>query len=168
LTEVSRIAAALALAAVVASCGTASGFNARPADVYSIMPSQSDVRSLLGDSAWWAGPPSFEVDPLDSATTPATQKFAVSRLYLHLGTDEHLLARYTVMDKTSSATTLMTNLGARFGTSLSSSPKVGDQVLYYAEYGTGGAPYVTRTYVRVGQVVLGLVWTKKDANIRIE
>jgi len=132
------------------------------------MPSQSDVRSLLGDSAWWAGPPSFEVDPLDSATTPATQKFAVSRLYLHLGTDEHLLARYTVMDKTSSATTLMTNLGARFGTSLSSSPKVGDQVLYYAEYGTGGAPYVTRTYVRVGQVVLGLVWTKKDANIRID
>jgi hypothetical protein len=160
----------IVLLAIAASCGKigSSSFNAKPADVYAIMPSQSDVRSLLGDSSWWAGPPSFEVDPLDSSTTPATQKFAVSRLYLHLGTDEHLQARYAVFDKASSATTVMTNLQTRYGASVASTPKVGDQVLYYAVFGTGAAPYVTRTFVRVGQIVLALVWTKKDSDIKIE
>jgi len=121
----------------------------------------------MGDSNWYAGPPSFEVEPLDAETTPAAVKFGISQLYEHLGTGEQLIARYTVFDKTSSATTRMTDFQTVYGQSISSTPKVGDQVLYYATFGGGGAPYLTRTFVRVGQVVLTLVWTKKDSQFKI-
>lgn len=150
------------VAVVVASCGLAStGFNGTPADVYSVIPSMSAVQKLLGDSNWWAGAPSFAVRPLDAETTPATQRFSVSQTYLHLGSSEALLARYTVYDMTSSAITAMSNLQTNLGAS-PSSPKVGDQVLYYGLAGTGGAPYVTRTYVRVGQILVQIAWSHKD------
>jgi len=153
----------MAVTAIAASCtvGTPS-FNGSPYDLYSVMPSQSDVQNLMGDANWWAGAPSFEVEPLDSATTPATERFAVSRSYLHLGTAEELFARYTVYDKTSSATSAMSDIQTGFGTS-PTSPKVGDQVLYYGAAGSGGAPFVTRTFVRVGQIVDEIVWTRKDS-----
>ena len=161
-----RLLAASMLLAVSACANIGGGgFNAKPADVYSIMPTQDDVRSLMGgDTNWWAGPPSFEVRPLDAQTTPASQKFSVSQLFQHLGTAEELFARYTVFDKTSSASTAMTNLQTNLGPS-PSSPKVGDQVLYYGAGGTGGAPYVTRTFVRVGQVILTLIWSRKDRGV---
>ena len=156
------------LSVLGASCGVGSGsLNARPADLWSVMPSQAAVRSLMGDSNWYAGPPSFEVDPLDASTTPATHKFGITQLYEHLGSGETLVARYVVYDKTSSATTAMTDFQNLFGQSISTSPKVGDQVLYYATFAGGGAPYLTRTFVRVGQVVLELIWTKKDAQITV-
>ncbi|HKC82380.1 MAG TPA: hypothetical protein VKD46_00120, partial [bacterium] len=139
-----RLAAGLvAVAALAASCSAVPGsLNARPADVYSIIPSQGDVRSLMGDTAWWAGPPSFEVRPLDAETTPAQQKFSVSEDFQRMGTAEELFARYTVFDKTSSATTAMSSFQAAFGQS-PSTPKVGDQVLYYPVAGSGGAPFLT-------------------------
>jgi hypothetical protein len=163
-----RAVALLALAAVVGSCGIASGqLKTSPADLYSIMPSQSDIRSLLGDSTWWAGPPSFEVRPLDAETTPGAQKFAVSQDFRHVGSGEELFARYTLYDKTSSATSAMSDLQTAYGTS-PTSPKVGDQVLYYGAGGTGGAPFLTRTFVRVGQVILQLVWARKDRGTTVD
>jgi len=169
LIKFARAVCLLALAAVAASCGIGPGsLNAKPADVWSIVPTQAAVRSLMGDSNWYAGPPSFEVEPLDAGTTPVTVKFGISQSYEHLGTDEKLFARYTVFDKTSSATTAMTDFQTVYGQSIATSPKVGDQVLYYATFSGGGAPYLTRTFVRVGQVVVSVVWTKKDAQIKIE
>src|SRR5690349_17050455 len=140
---------------------TASGFNGRPADLYAAVPNQSDVRSLLGDDNWWVGPPSFGVLPLDSMTTPATVKFTISQTYVHMGTAEQLFARYTVYDKVTSATSAMSDFQTAYGTS-PSSPKVGDQVLYYGLQGSSGAPFASRTFVRVGQIVVTLAWTRKD------
>ena len=164
-----RTVALLALAVFGASCtaGSAS-LNAKPADLYSIMPSMADVRSLMGDSNWWASAPSFEVRPLDAETTPATVKFSVSEDYVHMGTAEELFARYTLYDKAASATTAMSNYKAAFGAS-PSTPKVGDDVLYYPVTGNGGgAPFITRTFVRVGQVILTLVWARKDNNTKVD
>jgi hypothetical protein len=164
-----RLAAGLVgLAAIAASCSVGpASLNAKPADLYSIMPTQSDVRALMGDSNWWAGAPSFEVRPLDAETTPVEVKFAVAQSFIRLGTAEELIARYTVYDKTSTATTVMSSYQTGFGTS-PSSPKVGDQVLYYGGAGAGGAPYLYRTYVRVGQIVLSLFWLRKDLGVKVE
>jgi hypothetical protein len=163
LTRLARPAALLMTSVVLASCGLGSPtFKSTPADLYSVTPSQGDVQKLLGDTNWWAGPPSFEVEPLDAATTPATQRFAVSRTYLHIGTAEELFARYIVYDKTSSATSAMSDFQTSFGVS-PSSPKVGDQVLYYGLGGSGGAPFVTRTFVRVGQIVAEIIWSRRNA-----
>ena len=159
----------VSLAAVAASCSAGAGsLNVKPADLWSVMPSQANVRSLMGDSNWYAGPPSFEVEPLDAGTTPVSQKFGISQLYEHLGSDEKLVARYVVFDKTSSATGAMTDFQTIYGRSISTTPKVGDQVLYYATFAGGGAPYLTRTFVRVGQTIVTVVWTKKDSQITIQ
>ena len=153
----------LVAATVVAACTSAAtaGATAKPAAVYSIIPTQSEVRVLMGDANWWAGPPSFAVDPLDFALRPASEKYAVGVTYMHIGTAEEILARYTVYDKSSSATSAMSAYQSAYGTS-PSSPKVGDQVLYYGLAGSGGAPIVYRTFVRVGQIVLTLIWARKD------
>jgi len=170
LTSWLRLAAGLVtLAAVAASCAVGpTSLKAKPADLWSVMPSQADVRSLMGDSNWYSGPPSFEVEPLDAGTTPVSEKFGISQAYEHLGSDEKLIARYVVFDKTSSATSTMTDFQTIYGTSISTTPKIGDQVLYYATFAGGGAPYLTRTFVRVGQVVLTLLWTKKDSQITVK
>jgi hypothetical protein len=154
----------MALGAVVlVSCAMigSGGKSAQPADIYTAGPTVADVRALFGDDNWWQGPPSFEVRPLDAETTSFTQRFSVAQRFLRIGTAEELLVRYTVFDKTSSATTQMTDVQNSFGAS-PSSPKVGDQVLYYGLAGSGGAPYVTRTFVRVGQIVVMIVWARKD------
>lgn len=159
------VALAVALATVASCTPSSSGAaNARPADLWAVMPSQSDVRSLMGDSTWWAGAPSFEVRPLNAETAMPSERFSVSELFIHLGTAEELVARYTMFDKSSSATSTMSDLQNFYGTSVSG-PKVGDQVLYYGSGSTGGAPYVARTFVRVGQIVLELLWSRKDPNI---
>ena len=163
-----RVAFALAITVILASCAGFGGtsFNGNAADVYSIMPTQKDVQSLMGDANWWAGVPTFEVPPLNSDTAPATQRFAVGEQYLHIGSAEELLARYAIFDKTSSATTVMNDYQTALGTS-PTSPKVGDQVLYYGMAGNGGAPYAARTFVRVGQIVLTLAWYRKDPGISV-
>jgi hypothetical protein len=158
------MAAVATLATSCASFGSSSAANARPADVYAIMPSQSEIRSLMGDSTWWAGPPSFEVQPLNWSTTPQTEKFAVSEQYLHLGTDERLLGRYVVFDKSSSASTELSNLQSFYGNA-PTTPKVGDQTMYLVQQGMGGAPYEFFAYVRVGQVLLTVIWSRKDPNV---
>ncbi|TME02976.1 MAG: hypothetical protein E6I71_11530 [Chloroflexi bacterium] len=154
----------LALAMVGASCATlgSGGFNGKPADIYSVVPNQADVRTLLGDNDWWVGTPTFGVLPLDSMSTPTTVRFWVSQPYVHLGTAEQMLARYTVYDKASSATSAMSEYQNAYGTS-PTSPKVGDQVLYYGLQGSSAAPFATRTFVRVGQIVVLIVWTRRDA-----
>src|SRR5207302_427516 len=73
--------------------------SAKPMDVYAIAPSESDVRSLLGDSNWTETPPSFEVLPLDFATRNPLEQYSVSVRFIHLGTAEELFARYTLYDK---------------------------------------------------------------------
>ena len=159
-----RLISLVALGAVAASsCAGVAGssFNGKPVDVYSVIPSQADVRTVLGDSNWWAGPPTFGVLPLDDATTPTTVKFWVRQQFRHIGTAEELVVRYTVYDKASTATSEMTSFQNAYGTS-PSSPKVGDQVLYYGFHAGGAAPIVTRTFVRVGQIVIQIVWSRKD------
>jgi len=119
------------------------------------------VRTLFGDNNWWPGPPSFGVRPLDAASIPNAQRFSVTQRFLHLGSAEGWDVRYTVYDRTGSATTQMTSLQNAYGAS-PSSPKVGDQVLYYGLFSSGGAPYITRTFVRLGQIIVEIVWAKKD------
>ena len=154
----------LGLSVLASACGvlgSGGNSNATAADIYSTVPSLADVRTLMGDNNWWEGPPSFEVPPLNSDTVPVTQRYSVSQYYDHIGTAEQLLVRYTFYDLTSSATTQMTDLKNAFGTS-PTSPAVGDQVLYYGLGGSGATPIITRTFVRVGQVITTLVWSVKD------
>jgi hypothetical protein len=129
-------------------------------DFYGANPSTADVRTLLGDSTWWPGPPSFGVRPLDSSSMPFSEKFHVLTRFAHIGTAETLEIEYTLWNSNASATTFMTNAQSAFGTSVTG-PKVGDQVLYYGSMSQGGAPYVTETFVRIGAttttVVLGLM-----------
>lgn len=161
-----RLLALVALATLVlmscAKLGSGGATNAIPADIYSVIPSVADVRALLGDSNWWVSPPSFEVSPLNSQSAPLNERFAVSQYYLHIGTAEQLFVRYTVYDSTTSATKRMTDVGNALGAS-PSNPKVGDQVLYYGAQGSSAAPMATRTFVRVGQILLAISWTRKDA-----
>ena len=161
-----RMLASAALLAVVASaCAirpSSTGSNVRPSDFYGANPSLADVRSLLGDSNWWPGPPSFGVPPLDSATMPFNQKFHVITRFAHLGTAETLDIEYTLWNSTSSATTQMTNIQSAFGTSASGA-KVGDQALYYGSKTSGAAPWGTVTFVRIGQVLTTITLSLKDA-----
>src|SRR4029077_17197090 len=46
--------------------------------------------------------------------------------------------------------------------------KVGDQVLYYGAPMSGAAPIATRTFVRVGQTIVTLVWTRKDSRPTVQ
>jgi hypothetical protein len=151
------------LAVVTAACtrSPAAGSNARPMDLYGANPSLADVRSLLGDSNWWPGPPSFGVRPLDSAAMSFREKFHVITRFAHIGTAETLDIEYMLWDSTSSATTQMTNAQAAFGTSVTGQ-KVGDQVLYYGSQTPGAAPYGTVTFVRVGQIVTTITLSLKD------
>ena len=151
------------IALVLVSCSRigSGGATAQPADIYASALSTNDVRTLLGDSNWWAGPPSFSVRPLDAASIPFTERYSITQFFMHLGTAEELVIRYTVYDKTSSATTVMTDYQNFYGAS-PTSPKVGDAVLYYGLGGSGGAPYITRTFVRVGQIIVALIWARKD------
>jgi hypothetical protein len=160
------VASLFALAAVLSSCafGSSSAGSAKPADVYSIMPTQDDVRTLMGDNNWWAGPPSFEVLPLNAERMEVSQKFSVSEEYVHLGTGEQMVARYTLFDKSSSATSMMSNLSSTYS-GAATSPKVGDDVLYVAQGSTGGAPFRYTTFVRSGQVILQMIWARKDRNL---
>lgn|ERR1700694_2514501 len=140
---------------------TAAGSNTTPSDFYGANPTLADVRSLLGDSNWWPGPPSFGVRPLDSATMPFNERFHVITRFAHLGTAESMDIEYTLWDTTSSATTQMTNIQSALGTSASGA-KVGDQVLYYGSQSAGAAPYGTETFVRIGSVITTILLTLKD------
>jgi hypothetical protein len=165
LTKTPRVTALVALLAVILSACTrpsSSGSNVRPMDFYGANPTLADVRTLLGDSNWWPGPPSFGVRPLDSSTMPFREKFHVVTRFTHIGTSEMFEILYTLWDSASSATTQMTNIQAGFGTS-ATGPKVGDQSLYYGSQTSGAAPYGTVTFVRIGQIITTITLGLKDA-----
>ena len=150
------------LVVVLSACTrTSASANIRPPDLYAGGLTVGDVRALLGDTNWWPGPPSFGVRPLNSAMTPIHERFSVTQRFAHIGTTETFVAQYTLWDTTSSATTQMTTIQTAFGTSVTG-PKEGDQVLYYGSQASGAAPYATATFVRVGQIVAGIDWSRKD------
>lgn len=156
-------------AVMLVSCARigSGGTAAQPADMYAAGPTVSDVRALFSDSNWWPGPPSFEVRPLNAETASFTERYSVTHRFIRVGTAEEFLVRYTVFDKTSSATTRMTAFQNAFGAS-PTTPKVGDAVLYYGLAGTGGAPYITRTFVRVGPIVVSIIWARKDPTTTVQ
>jgi hypothetical protein len=161
-----RLLASLVLLAVIASAcsirsSSVSG-RVHPLDFYAANPSLADVRTLLGDSNWWPGPPSFGVPPLDSASMPFSEKFHVTTRFAHLGTAETLNIEYSLWDSTSTATAQMTSIQSAFGTSASGA-KVGDQSLYYGSKLSGAAPYGTVTFIRIGQAVATITMGLKDA-----
>jgi hypothetical protein len=128
------------------------------------MPSRSDVSALLGDDNWRPGPPSFGVRPLDVASMPFTEKFTVKQPFLHLGSAETFFVDYEVWNDASAAKTHMNSVQTALGTTAITSPKVGDQVIYYGtQSSSGAAPYQTVTLVRMGQVVAVIGWDLKDS-----
>jgi hypothetical protein len=162
---VSRPLALLVLTAMaVVSCARlgSSSSNAQLGDILAAGPSVSDVRSMLGDSNWWQGPPSFAVRPLNAETTAITVRFGMTQEFIHIGTAEGFLVHYTVYETTTAATTSMTNLQNLLGPAQATSPRVGDQVMYYGLAGTSGAPYLTRTFVRLAEIVVDITWARKD------
>jgi hypothetical protein len=161
------LAALGVLALLVDACtrpvGTTASTNLKPEDLYGAMPSAADVSPLLGDDKWRPGPPSFGVRPLDLASMPLTEKFTVTQPFLHLGSAETFFVDYEVWRDTSAAIAHMSSVQKALGSSAITSPKVGDQVVYYGTQGSGAAPYQTVTLVRVGQVVAVVGWDLKDA-----
>jgi hypothetical protein len=161
--------ASLALLAVVAAACTrgvstgTSSTGAEPMDLYTAMPPISDVRTLLGDDGWWAGPPMFGVRPLDVASMPFNQKFSVAQNYVHVGSAEMFTVDFEVWDDTSAAKSHMSTVLTALGTSAVAGPKVGDQAIYYGSQASGAAPFQTVTIVRVGQVVALIGLDLKDA-----
>jgi len=159
------IAAGAMLAIALAACGRASSNNSGPsvATVYSGRVVLNDLNPVVRDlPSWWDGPPTFDVKPLNSATRPDVERFAVVVRFSHVGTGEQIRLRYQVYDTTAYATALMTAEQNALGTSLSG-PKAGDQVLYYNQNSGGGpAPYISEAFVRVGQMVVVVVWTRVD------
>ena len=155
-------------AVLTVACGQQqSSVTARPAATYAAAPTQSDVRKLMGDDQWYAGPPTFDVSPLNSLSRSGKLKYAVTVAYLHLGTAEEIAAKYAVYDTASSANTVMSDVQSTYGPT-ATSPKVGDQVLYYAFVGGSAAPHVGRIYVRISQMVVEIAWANKDAPPKVD
>jgi hypothetical protein len=126
------------------------------------MPPISDVRTLLGDDAWWAGPPVFGLRPLDVASMPFNQTFSVSENFVHVGSAEMFSVDYELWNDTSAAKSHMSSVQSALGTSAVAGPKVGDQAIYYGSQASGAAPFQTVTVVRVGQVVALIGLDLKD------
>lgn len=166
MTSALRSVACIALLGLVAvACarpGSGAGGSATPLDLYGANPSVAEVQSLLGDSSWWPGPPSFGVRPLDVTSVPVAQKFHVTTRFAHIGTAEMLEIEYALWNSASAATTSLTSIQTGFGTS-ATGPKVGDQVLYYGQRTQGAAPFGTLTFVRIGASITTIILTQKDA-----
>jgi len=137
--------------------------NAQPQDLYGAMPSVADVSALLGDDSWRPGPPSFAVRPLDVASMPLTLKFSVTQPFLHLGSAERFIVDLQVWKDAAAAKSRLSNLQSALGTAAITTPKVGDQVIYYGTQGSGAAPYQTVTFVRVGQAAAMIGYDLNDA-----
>ena len=135
-------------------------------DVYAASPSSTDATSLLGGT-WWTSAPTFSMRPLDDANTVSQIQYTVIRRYSNIGTAESWQISYIQFDKSSSASTLMTNIENSLGSG-SGGKNVGDKVLYYQEKlpsssGSEGAPYETLTIIRVGSLVIESMWRKNDS-----
>jgi hypothetical protein len=153
-----------------AACGrpaSSPSTSTKPLDLYAAEPTPADVKSMLGDDNWWPGPPTFGVRPLDSASTPMSQRFRVTQRFAHIGTAETFDVAFSQWSSTSTASTEMNSLKTALGPSASGA-KVGDDVLYYGLQGTGAAPYQTATFVRVGSVVTIITWSRKDSYPKVD
>jgi hypothetical protein len=151
----------VALLAGACTRASSGSINAGASDLYAALPSLTDVRTLLGDDSWWPGPPSFGVRPLDVATMASTEKFSVSQPYVHLGSAETFGVDFTLWNATTASKAYMANVQNAFGSS-SGGSTVGDQSLIYGSQSSGGAPFDTATFVRVGQIVATISWSLKD------
>ena len=59
------------------------------ASVYAGRVVLNDLNPVVRDlPSWWDGPPTFDVKPLNSATRPDVERFAVSVRFSHVGTVE--------------------------------------------------------------------------------
>ena len=159
------IAGAVVVTLSVVACGRL-GATATPTvdNVYAGGVRVGDIGSYLGDSAnWWPGPPQFGSRPLDSSTRPEEERFDVTLRFARNGTAETLNVTYRVWDSSSLATAIMGSTQQALGSSLSG-PSAGDQVLYYNQkLGFGAAPYVSESLVRVGQIIVSVVWSRADS-----
>jgi hypothetical protein len=154
--------AALLLAPALMSCGrTSTDTGPSLATVYAGRVSLGDVTSVLGDAQGWApGPPTFDVRPLKSGTRSDANRFAVTIPFSHVGTREGLRIQSQVWSSTTIATAVMDLNKALSGNSLTG-PRAGDQVLYYNQnLQAGAAPYASEAFVRVGQTVINIAWTR--------
>ena len=162
---------ALAVAGLIAiaATGCTSPFKQTPPaklmDVYSGSPTSDDASSLLGGE-WWTSAPTFSVRPLDVSNMADQIQYTVIRRYENVGTAETWQIQYIQLDKSGSASTLMSNAQNTFGDGLSGK-KVGDQVLYVqqrlnasADSPSNAAPYGTLTLIRVGALVIESFWKK--------
>ncbi|TMB43256.1 MAG: hypothetical protein E6J53_08745 [Chloroflexi bacterium] len=157
----------LMFATACARTPSTSASGAKPIDLYAAEPSPADVKSMLGDSNWWPGPPSFGVRPLDSASMPMAERFRILQRFVHIGTAETFDVEFIQWTSASTATTQMNNIKSALGTSASGA-SVGDQSLYYGLQGTGGAPFQTATFVRVGAVMTTITLSMKDAYPKLD
>jgi hypothetical protein len=145
--------AALALAACTRSSAGSAG-SATPLQVYTAGPSLSDVRTTLGSSTWWPGPPSCGFRPLKREQTPQTVRFSITQHFIHLGSSETFEVGYVSFNTVALATTRMSNIQSQLGTSTVTSPKAGDQVFYYGvKEATTTALYDTVAFFRLGPIV---------------
>jgi hypothetical protein len=157
------LGACVVLAIALVACGRTSATNggATQGAVFAGSVRLSDVAPSLGDSTnWWPGPPQFGARPLDSSTRSEEERFELTVRYAHTGTAETLNVVYRVWISSALATAIMTGTQQAVGASLKG-PKAGDQILYYnRNLSFGAAPYESETLVRVGQVVVQIVWSR--------
>jgi hypothetical protein len=146
------VAAALVLGACTRSASNVG--NATPVQVYTAGPSLAQVRTTLGSSTWWPNAPSFRIRPLDLEQTPQNVRFGVAQHFTHIGSAETFDVDYTAFDSVSSATTRMSSIQSALGSSAITTPKVGDQVIYYGvKEATSTALFDTVVFVRLGPIV---------------
>jgi len=149
-------AAVIALVAFTACTRTSpKSATATPIQMYTAGPTLQQVRTSLGADSWWPGAPSFRVRPLDLELTPEDLRFSVNQHYLRLGSPDTFNVDYSVFTTSTAATRRMTTLSTNFGTSAQTTPKVGDQTIYYGEkLATTTALYDTLAFVRLGSLIM--------------
>ena len=136
-----------------ASGGTTS--RATPLQIYTAGLTIDQVRSTMDDDMWWPGAPTFGVRPLDLELTPETVRFSITQRYVHIGSGDTMKVDYDAYASVAAATTFMNNLQTSLGSNVGTTPKAGDQVLYFGQkLPTSTALYETDTVVRVGQIAI--------------
>ena len=161
------IAGVLSIAAAACTTPFKQPPPAKIMDVYAGSPTSDDASSLLGGD-WWTSAPTFAMRPLNDANTLSQVQYTVIRRYFNVGTAESWMIRYTQFDRSSSASSVMSNLQSSLGNG-TGGKNVGDQVLYYQDKlsaapdsTSNGAPYESVTIIRVGSLIVQSVWLKND------
>jgi hypothetical protein len=158
------ITAVVLAAVVIGACARSpSTIHVSPQEIYASGLPTDTMQSLLGGTDWWPGPPSFEVRPLKIETMPQQIEFSITSRYQNIGSSDTFEVLTQVWDSTTSASAHMSGVQNLLGTSLKG-PNVGDQALYYQQGpGPGSPSYTTVEFVRLGQTVATLTWTRGSA-----